>query len=119
MIQNVSLIEETIQRGVEGGRICWKNGEQVYLNEALSTLDFRGEVVLGRKEFTQRVSVSVEVLPWSVSPVGSFWKGKGDLRLVHFLMSHPLPIWGRAATGIDLGEEEITGNGTVFGERGL
>jgi putative transposase len=30
-------------------------------------------------------------------------------------MSHPLPIWGRAATGIDLGEEEITGNGTVFG----
>jgi len=30
-------------------------------------------------------------------------------------MSHPLPIWGRAATGIDLGEEGITGNGTVFG----
>ena len=26
-----------------------------------------------------------------------------------------MPIWGRAATGIDLGEEEITGNGTVFG----
>jgi hypothetical protein len=52
IIQNVSLIEETIQGGVEGGRICWKNGERVYLNEALSTLDFRGEAVLGRKEFT-------------------------------------------------------------------
>jgi hypothetical protein len=25
MIQNVSLIEETIQGGVEGRRICWKN----------------------------------------------------------------------------------------------
>jgi hypothetical protein len=45
MIQNVSLIEETIQRGVEGGRICWKNGEQVYLNEVLSTLDLRGKAM--------------------------------------------------------------------------
>ena len=87
MIQNVSLIEETIQRGVERGRICWKNGEQVYLNEALSTLDFRGEAVLGRKEFAQRVSVSVEVLPWSVFPVGSLWKGTNSLRLVHSLCS--------------------------------
>jgi hypothetical protein len=87
MIQNVSLIEETIQRGVEGGRICWKNGEQVYLNEALPTLDFRDEAVLGRKEFTQRVSVSLEVLPWSVSPVGSLWKGTSSLRLVHSLCS--------------------------------
>jgi hypothetical protein len=70
MIQNVSLIEETIQRGVESGGFAGKIGEQAYLNEALSTLDFRGEAGLGRKEFTQRVSVSVEVLPWSVFPVG-------------------------------------------------
>ena len=118
MIQNVSLIEETIQRGVEDGRICWKNGEQVYLNEALSTLDFRGEAVLGRKEFSQRVSVSVEVPPWSVSPVGSLWKGTSSLRLVRFLMSHPLPIDERAAAEMDLGEDGIKGNGTVFGGEG-
>jgi len=68
-----------------------------------------------RKKVTQWVSVSVGVPFRSVSPAGSFGKGRGDLRLVHFLMSHPLPIWGRAATGIDLGEEEITGNGAVFG----
>ena len=68
-----------------------------------------------RKKVTQWVSVSVGVPFRPVSPAGSFGKGRGDLRLVHFLMSHPLPIWGRAATGIDLGEEEITGNGTVFG----
>jgi len=85
MTQNVSLIEETIQRGVEGRRICWKNGEEVYLNEALPALKLRGEAVLGRKEVTQWVSVSVEVLPWSVSPVGSFWKGTSSLRLVHSL----------------------------------
>jgi len=87
MIQNVSLIEETIQRGVESGGFAGKIGEQVYLTKALSTLDFRGEAVLGRKKFTQRVSVSVEVLPRSVSPVGSFWKGASSLRLVHSLCS--------------------------------
>jgi len=70
MTQSVSLIEETIQRGVEGGGSAGKIGEQAYLNEVLSTLDFRGEAVLGRKEFTQRISVSVKVLPWSVFPWG-------------------------------------------------
>ena len=86
MIQNVSLIEGAIQRGVEGRRICWKNGEQVYLNEALPALKLRGEAVLGRREVTQWVSVSVGVPSRPVSPVGSFGKGRGDLRLVHFLM---------------------------------
>jgi len=119
MIQNVSLIEETIQRGVESGGFARKIGEQAYLNEVLSTLDFRGEAVLGRKEFTQRVSVSVEVLPWSVFPVGSLWKGTSSLRLVRFLMSHPLPIDGRAAAERDLGEDGIKGNGTVFGTKGI
>jgi hypothetical protein len=37
MIQNVSLIEETIQRGVESRGFAGKIGEQAYLNEALST----------------------------------------------------------------------------------
>jgi hypothetical protein len=36
-IQNVSLIEETIQRGVESEGFAGKIGEQAYLNEALST----------------------------------------------------------------------------------
>jgi len=53
MIQNVSLIEETIQRGVESGGFAGKIGEQVYLTKALSTLDFRGEAV--RKKVTQWV----------------------------------------------------------------
>jgi hypothetical protein len=119
MIQNVSLIEETIQRGVESGGFAGKIGEQAYLNEALSTLDFRGEAVLGRKEFTQRVSVSVEVLPWSVFPVGSLWKGTSSLRLVRFLMSHPLPIDGRAAAEMDLGEDGIRGMERFLEQRGF
>lgn len=72
MIQNVSLIEETIQRGVESGGFAGKIGEQVYLNEVLSTLDFRGEAVLGCKKVTQWVSVSVGVPSRPVSPMGSF-----------------------------------------------
>jgi hypothetical protein len=36
--------------GSRGGGFAGKIGEQVYLNEALPTLDLRGEVVLVRKE---------------------------------------------------------------------
>ena len=119
MIQNVSLIEGAIQRGVEGGRICWKNGEQVYLNEALSTLDFRGEVVLGRKEFTQRVSVSVEVLPWSVSPMGSFWKGTSSLRLVHSLCHTLCRFGGELLLGLIWGKRRSREMERFLGQRGL
>jgi putative transposase len=72
-----------------------------------------------RKEFTQRVSVSVEVLPWSVFPVGSLWKGTSSLRLVRFLMSHPLPIDGRAAAEMDLGEDGIRGMERFLEGRGF
>ena len=50
---------------------------------------------------------------------GVFLEGYKQSAFGSFLMSHPMLIWGRAATGIDLGEEDITGNGTVFGQRGL
>ncbi len=86
MIQNVSLIEETIQWGVEGGRICWKNGERVYLNEALSTLDFRGEAVLGPQGiYSAGFSFGGGAPPVCVSP-GVFLEGYKQSAFGSFLM---------------------------------
>jgi len=115
----VSLIEETIQRGVESGGFAGKIGEQVYLNEALSTLDFRGEAVLVRKEFTPRVSVSVEVLPWSVFPVGSLWKGTSSLRLVHSLCHTLCRFGGELLLGLIWGKKRSREMERFLGQRGL
>jgi putative transposase len=119
MIQNVSLIEETIQRGVESGGFAGKIGEQAYLNEALSTLDFRGEAVLGRKKVTQWVSVSVGVLPLVCVSRGVFVEGYKQSAFGSFPYVAPFVDWGRSAAEMDLGEDGIRGMERFLEQRGF
>jgi len=73
-----------------------------------------------RKEFTQRVSVSVEVLPWSVSPMGSFWKGTSSLRLVHSLLCSTLcRFGGELLLGLIWGKKRSREMERFLGQRGL